>query len=241
MARAGAARGRRARAGARAGAGAGAGAGGRPQAPSPAIAALLARVAPLDRGLAAGPADAKAVDAAARKLEGEGPAPTLGGGGMASLAGRWQLVYTSAFADSGSLGGLRPGPPAALSPVKLGQVFQDIWQGDAAGQGWRCDNEVTLTAGLLPALGATVTLEHALRCEEPASFVIEFDRARLGGPESREGADGANGLVPALPAGFGPPQARSARFDNTYCGDGLRITRGDRGELRVYVRPDGLS
>ena len=216
----------------------GRGAGGPPRAPSPAGAALLARVAPLDRGLAAGPADAAAVDAAAARLEGEGPAPALGGGGMAALAGRWQLVYSSAFADSGSLGGLRPGPPAALSPVKLGQVFQDIWERDTTG--WRCDNEVTLAAGLLPALAATVTLEHALRCEEPASFEIEFDRARLGGPEAREGADGASGLVPALPAGFGPPQARSARFDNTYCGGGLRVTRGDREELRVYVRPDGL-
>ena len=216
----------------------GRGAGGPPRAPSPPGAALLARVAPLDRGLAAGPADAAAVDAAAARLEGEGPAPALGGGGMAALAGRWQLVYSSAFADSGSLGGLRPGPPAALSPVKLGQVFQDIWERDTTG--WRCDNEVTLAAGLLPALAATVTLEHALRCEEPASFEIEFDRARLGGPEAREGADGASGLVPALPAGFGPPQARSARFDNTYCGGGLRVTRGDRGELRVYVRPDGL-
>jgi len=215
----------------------GRGARGPPRAPSPAGAALLARVAPLDRGLAAGPADAAAVDAAAARLEGEGPAPALGGGGMAALAGRWQLVYSSAFADSGSLGGLRPGPPAALSPVKLGQVFQDIWERDTTG--WRCDNEVTLAAGLLPALAATVTLEHALRCEEPASFEIEFDRARLGGPEAREGADGAS-LVPALPAGFGPPQARSARFDNTYCGGGLRVTRGDRGELRVYVRPDGI-
>ncbi len=223
MASAGAARGRGARAGA------GAGTGGVPCAPSPAGAALLARVAPLDRGLAARPADAAAVDAAAARLEGEGPAPTLGGGGMAALAGRWQLVYSSQLLL----------PPAALSPVKLGQVFQDIWERDTTG--WRCDNEVTLATGLLPALAATVTLEHALRCEEPASFEIEFDRARLGGPEAREGADGANGLVPALPAGFGPPQARSARFDNTYCGGGLRVTRGDRGELRAYVRPDGVS
>ncbi len=89
MASAGAARGRGARAGA------GAGTGGVPCAPSPAGAALLARVAPLDRGLAARPADAAAVDAAAARLEGEGPAPTLGGGGMAALAGRWQLVYSS--------------------------------------------------------------------------------------------------------------------------------------------------
>ena len=84
---------------------------------------------------------------------------------MAALAGRWQLVYSSAFADFGSLGGLRPGPPAALSPVKLGQVYQDVWEGRGEGEGcagWRCDNEVTLAAGPLLALAITVTLEHAL-------------------------------------------------------------------------------
>ena len=209
-----------------------------------AAAALLARVAPLDRGFAAGPSEAAAVEAAAARLEAQGPIVSLGGGGMAALAGRWQLVYSSAFASSGSLGGLRPGPPAALSPAKLGQVYQDIWEcsvgeGGSDSAGWRCDNEVTLAVGLFPALSATLTLEHALRCEEPASFEIEFDRARLGGPEARAGAEGANAMVPALPAGFGPPQARSACFDNTYCSGGLRVTRGDRGELRVYVRPDG--
>jgi len=37
------------------------------------------------------------------------------------LNGTWRLVYSSAFARGG-LGGSRPGPPAALLPVKLGQV-----------------------------------------------------------------------------------------------------------------------
>jgi hypothetical protein len=37
---------------------------------------------------------------------------------MDLLAGVWRLLYSSAFL-SGSLGGLRPGPPVNLSPVKL--------------------------------------------------------------------------------------------------------------------------
>ncbi len=37
------------------------------------------------------------------------------------LSGTWRLVYSSGFA-SGSLGGQRPGPPAALVPVTIGQV-----------------------------------------------------------------------------------------------------------------------
>ena len=40
---------------------------------------------------------------------------------MGLLSGTWRLVYSSAFA-SGSLGGLRLGPQAALIPVTIGQV-----------------------------------------------------------------------------------------------------------------------
>ena len=41
------------------------------------------------------------------------------------LQGRWSLVYSSGFASTGSLGGRRPGPPAAVVPplFKLGQVL----------------------------------------------------------------------------------------------------------------------
>ena len=40
---------------------------------------------------------------------------------MSRFSGTWRLVYSSAFA-SGSLGGFRPGPQAALVPVTIGQV-----------------------------------------------------------------------------------------------------------------------
>ena len=40
---------------------------------------------------------------------------------MELFSGTWRLVYSSAFA-SGSLGGFRPGPQAALVPVTIGQV-----------------------------------------------------------------------------------------------------------------------
>lgn len=40
-----------------------------------------------------------------------------------------------------------------------------------------------------------------------------------------------------LPDALQPARdARSATFDVTYMDGGMRITRGDRGELRVYVR-----
>jgi hypothetical protein len=51
----------------------------------------------------------------------EGSAGGAGASTMGQLNGTWRLVYSSGFA-SGSLGGLRPGPPAALVPVTIGQV-----------------------------------------------------------------------------------------------------------------------
>ena len=40
---------------------------------------------------------------------------------LSQFGGTWRLVYSSAFA-SGSLGGFRPGPQAALVPITIGQV-----------------------------------------------------------------------------------------------------------------------
>ena len=51
----------------------------------------------------------------------EGGPEGASGSTMGLLSGTWRLVYSSAFA-SGSLGGLRPGPQAALIPVTIGQV-----------------------------------------------------------------------------------------------------------------------
>jgi hypothetical protein len=39
--------------------------------------------------------------------------------------GTWRLIYSSGF-NNGSLGGSRPGPPAAFVPLILGQVYQVI-------------------------------------------------------------------------------------------------------------------
>ena len=43
--------------------------------------------------------------------------------------------------------------------------------------------------------------------------------------------------VPQLPEALQPPRGlRSASFDVTFLDGDMRITRGDRGELRVYVK-----
>lgn len=55
------------------------------------------------------------------------PPLTAGGTGTADdmFAGTWRLVYSSGF-NTGSLGGRRPGPPAAIVPATLGQVYQRV-------------------------------------------------------------------------------------------------------------------
>lgn len=84
--------------------------------------AWQSRVAGLDRGLVATPADQDAVNQAARKLESAGNAVEFPDD-LDLLQGRWRLVYSSAFA-SGSVGGQRPGPPIGrLVPLTLGQVL----------------------------------------------------------------------------------------------------------------------
>jgi hypothetical protein len=43
--------------------------------------------------------------------------------------------------------------------------------------------------------------------------------------------------LPQLPESFRPPRAsRSSTFEEIYLDEDTRITRGDRGELRVFVR-----
>lgn len=84
--------------------------------------------------------DARQVEALAQQLERlAGPValgweePPLGGppGAAASvssmqlLSGTWRLLYSSGF-NGGSLGGRRPGPPAAVVPAALGSVYQVI-------------------------------------------------------------------------------------------------------------------
>lgn len=48
--------------------------------------------------------------------------------------------------------------------------------------------------------------------------------------------------VPELPDFLKPPKNfRSASFDVSYLDASMRITRGDRGELRVYLRDKPLT
>ncbi|XP_057855031.2 plastid-lipid-associated protein 6, chloroplastic isoform X2 [Cryptomeria japonica] len=192
---------------------------------------LLSAVAGLDRGLIANEVDVMAVDTPARELEASGSIVDFSTD-LDKLQGRWRLVYSSAFA-SGSLGGLRPGPPTGRLPLTLGQVFQRI---DVVRREF--DNIVNLQIGTLwplPPIEVTATLAHKFELIDSASIRIIFERTIV------QPAGGLSQLpqvqLPELPEIFRPPSSlRSGEFKVTFLDDDLRITRGDRGELRVFLK-----
>ncbi|GLI63443.1 hypothetical protein VaNZ11_006334 [Volvox africanus] len=256
---------------------------------------LLAALSSLDRGLAANAREAGEVDGLCSRLEALGGPVTLlpmgalsGGADEVSrdlLAGTWRLIYSSGF-NSGSLGGRRPGPPAALFPTILGQVYQRIDPETA-----KLDNIVELLlnygppdwgllglgeealgrglTGLSKQLGmelkpeqlpvqlrdllnqpaaeqqkqnrespaARLTLRHDYEITLPATLRIVYEETYGELVGSDMFAQLPRLQAPSLPEPLRPPKfLRSATFDVTFLDETLRITRGDRGELRVYLR-----
>ncbi|KAM0911361.1 hypothetical protein ACQ4PT_013520 [Festuca glaucescens] len=194
---------------------------------------LLSAVSGLNRGLAATQEDLERADTAARQLEAAAPAPVDLAKDLDKLQGRWRLVYSSAF-SSRTLGGSRPGPPTGrLLPITLGQVFQRI---DVVSQDF--DNIVELELGApwpLPPVEATATLAHKFEITGTASIKINFDKTTV---KTKGNLSQLPLLeVPRLPDNLRPPTSNtgSGEFEVTYLDNDTRVTRGDRGELRVFV------
>lgn len=174
-----------------------------------------------------------------------------GGGrsGMDDLVGTWRLIYTSGF-NSGSLGGRRPGPPAGLVPSTLGQVYQRI-----DGTTFKLDNIVELLlGGGLPDLPAALLGQARPRQDTPAvrltlghdyevqgantvQIVFEDTSAELIGSSWFQNLPRLG--LPQLPEPLRPPRfLRAAKFDVTFLDASMRVTRGDRDELRIYLKDD---
>ncbi|KAG0625697.1 hypothetical protein M758_2G074300 [Ceratodon purpureus] len=194
---------------------------------------LLSIIAGLDRGLLATANDETAADMAARKLEAAGE-PIQLPRDLDMLQGRWRLVFTSGFA-TGSLGGERPGPPVGrLLPLTLGQVYQRI---DVSTN--ELDNIVDLRIGTpwpLPPFEVTASLGHTFEVTSENGIRIVFQKTTVkptGGLSQLPSFD-----TPPLPEFLRQPStARGAgSFDTTYLDEDFRISRGDRGELRIFVR-----
>ncbi|KAI7839444.1 hypothetical protein COHA_006845 [Chlorella ohadii] len=211
---------------------------------------LVSMLASLDRGAAATEDQAQRVDNLARRLELLGGAVSLGwdkpaGGGkpgMALLDGRWRLLYSSGF-TSGSLGGRRPGPSFGSLPLTLGPVYQDIYTDKS-----ELDNVVELflrfSLASLPGVSAGVPsanarLRHSYQIIGANTIEITFEDTEV------KLAGGLQGwldnlptfAVPKLPEFLQTPKGvRSARFDVVFLDETMRITRGDRDELRVFLK-----
>uniref|UniRef100_A0A7S3R5X9 Plastid lipid-associated protein/fibrillin conserved domain-containing protein n=1 Tax=Dunaliella tertiolecta TaxID=3047 RepID=A0A7S3R5X9_DUNTE len=197
---------------------------------------LLREVAGLDRGLAASASQAKRVEALVQEIVDTRGQPDLSQEHTADLQGMWRLLYTSGF-NTGSLGGSRPGPPAGLVPAVLGQIFQRI---DAPTG--KLDNIVEFIFitpppfsrdGDTPAL--RLTLGHDYQVLSPSTVEIVFEDT------SAEVVGGLSFLpkltTPTLPEFLRPSKnLRSAKFEVLYLDTEFRITRGDRGELRIYAK-----
>ncbi|CAN6363287.1 unnamed protein product [Urochloa humidicola] len=197
---------------------------------------LLSAVSGLNRGLAATQEDLDRADAAARELEaagGHGGPVDLTGRGLDALQGRWRLVYSSAF-SSRTLGGSRPGPPTGrLLPITLGQVFQRI---DVVSRDF--DNIVELELGApwpLPPVEATATLAHKFEIVGTSGVRIDFEKTTVKTKGSLAQLPPLE--VPRIPDNLRPPASNtgSGEFEVTYLDGDTRVTRGDRGELRVFV------
>ncbi|XP_078427838.1 plastid-lipid associated protein PAP / fibrillin family protein [Wolffia australiana] len=192
---------------------------------------LLNAVSGLNRGLAASQEDLRKADEAAKELEAAGGPVDLERD-LDKLQGRWRLVYSSAF-SSRTLGGSHPGPPIGrLLPITLGQVFQRI---DVVSKDF--DNIVELQFGApwpLPPADATATLAHKFEILGPAKIRIVFEKTTVKATGNLAQLPPLE--LPRLPDSLRPPSNTGAgEFEVTYADESLRITRGDRDELRVFV------
>ena len=199
-------------------------------------AALLRLLATLDRGAAATGSDRAAVEACASQLESAPHSVTATTPLRDRLSGKWRLAYSSTFA--GVPGGSQgfTGPPGAGTPVRLGAVYQRVQLSTKA----RLDNIVELQLpGLLPftTLPVSVCLGHS--CEvSGVTTTIEFKEVTF----RLQGVRGARPItLPSPLQALGmqavlPLQLRGGRFDTSFCDDDFRISRGDRGELRIFTR-----
>ncbi|XP_062109362.1 plastid-lipid-associated protein 6, chloroplastic [Humulus lupulus] len=192
---------------------------------------LLSAVSGVNRGLAASEDDLLKAEEAAKELEAAGGSVDLSKD-LDKLQGRWKLIYSSAF-SSRTLGGSRPGPPTGrLLPITLGQVFQriDIFSRDF-------DNIVDLELGApwpLPPIEVTATLAHKFEFTGSAKIKITFEKTTVKSTGNLSQLPPLE--LPRLPDGLRPQSnPGSGEFEVTYLDDDIRVTRGDRGELRVFV------
>ncbi|KAD7478007.1 hypothetical protein E3N88_01143 [Mikania micrantha] len=185
---------------------------------------LLSAVSGLNRGLAASEEDLQKADSAAKEIEAFGGPVDLSCD-LEKLQGRWKLIYSSAL-SSRTLGGL---PTGRLLPITLGQVSYNNLKD--------FDNIVELELGApwpLQPIEVTATLAHKFEIIGTSTIRIIFEKTTVKTTGNLSQLPPLE--IPQLPEQFRPSTNRgSFDFDVTYLNSDLRVTRGDRGELRVFV------
>lgn len=153
----------------------------------------------------------------------------------AALNGEWRLAWSTTFAgeQAGSQG--FTGAPGGGS---LGSVYQRI-----QCEGKTCDNVVSLAGsgggGLLPSLSGAASLGHTYEVTGATMRItftgvtVETDMFGIGPVTLPSPLDA---LPSELREGLQKAGAQSGAFNTTFIDDDVRISRGDRGETRVFVR-----
>lgn len=228
--------------------------------------ALIASTSSLDRGLDASGIDvARDIEQTVMGLCAASPAPRLDLDETA-LDGTWKLQYSSEFVPGntkfvGNWPFLASSEAVRRATKPFLPKILDVQQViDVAGK--RLDNVVTLelrpaVVGELPVLGAQLEklggvpvvvarLEHGYGVSGAATVTIRYERTTVNG---EGGVNGWIGRLPELRIGGGEAgnvvlaavreataAYNSSSFDVVYVDETLRVTRADRGELRVFVR-----
>jgi len=213
-------------------------------------ATLISRLSDLDRGARATPEEAEEIERLAERLEEEAAKegrwrPALPRD-LQDLDGRWRLVYTSAFAGRGGIGGRKRGISLDTPLLQVGEIHQVYHTRDN-----RVDTSVTIrpptwlrNTGLLDWLpviegdaDTTITLTQHFE-------IARFDTLRYtwvdGTIRSRAIALFGALRFPLALLGMGTDAFTESPLADThtlrYCDGDLRFGVGARdGELRVYV------
>lgn len=175
--------------------------------------------------------------------------PGSGSGGGASR--------TSPFVFQTPDAGMFPKTFGPLSPVEIGNVYQNIDLNT-----YELDNvvdvklQVPFVNSFLPETSsvARVILRHSLTFEPDYArrlkiVLKECKASYADGPLKAMGSTVGNtlNLDPSVSKFLSPPELSApviqqisqmgpGIFDTSYCDDDIRIAKGDRGELRVFVR-----
>ncbi|KAK0608597.1 hypothetical protein LWI29_033063 [Acer saccharum] len=123
---------------------------------------------------------------------------------------------------------------SVAAPITLGQVFQRI---DVLSKDF--DNIVELELGApwpLPPVEVTATLAHKFELIGSAKIKIIFQKTTVKTTGNLSQLPPLE--LPQFPDALRPPsntRSGSGEFEVTYLDADTRVTRGDRGELRVFV------